>query len=155
MRFIARANRYSSSPTALAKFLGSTKGTISQTLISLEKKGYVRRLRDEHDRRSVRLELKPAGWRLLDQDPLLTIDKAVACLPAHEKEALIDGLNRMLRDVQRSLGSSEFGVCEDCSLFSAENAIDGGHQCGLTSEPITADETRRICVNFLAQGEGA
>ncbi|MEE8171570.1 MAG: MarR family transcriptional regulator, partial [Alphaproteobacteria bacterium] len=45
LRFIARANRYSSNPTALAKFLGSTKGTVSQTLISLEKKGYVQRLR--------------------------------------------------------------------------------------------------------------
>ena len=33
LRFIARANRYSSNPTALAKFLGSTKGTVSQTLI--------------------------------------------------------------------------------------------------------------------------
>ena len=38
-----------------------------------------------------------------------------------KKEALIGGLSRMLRDVQRSLGGSAFGVCEDCSLFSAEN----------------------------------
>ena len=154
LRFIARANRYSSSPTALAKFLGTTKGTISQTLISLEKKGYLHRLRDERDRRGVRLELTPPGWRLLDHDPLLEIDKAVACLPAHEKEALIDGLNRMLRDVQRKLGGSEFGVCEDCSLFSAESTAGHSPQCGLTSEPMTADETSRICVNFLAAGRG-
>ena len=153
LRFIARANRYSSNPTALAKFLGSTKGTVSQTLISLEKKGYVQRLRDENDRRGVRLELKPAGWRLLDQDPLREIDKAVACLPAHEKEALIGGLSRMLRDVQRSLGGSAFGVCEDCSLFSAQNVPDGGHMCGLTSEPLSVDDSHRICVNFRPSGE--
>ena len=114
LRFIASANRYSSSPTALAKYLGTTKGTISQTLISLEKKGYVRRHRDERDGRGVRLALTPSGVRLLDQDPLLEIDKAVACLPAHEQDALFDGLNRMLRDVQRKIGGNEFGVCDDC-----------------------------------------
>lgn len=155
LRFISRANRYSCSPTALAKFLGTTKGTISQTLISLDKKGYLRRLRDERDRRGVRLELTPAGWRLLDQDPLLEIDKAVACLPAHEQEALFEGLNRMLRDVQRSLGGNEFGVCDDCSLFSAENDSGDVSRCGLTSEPMTADESTRICVNFQAAVKSA
>lgn len=155
LRFISRANRYSSNPTALAKFLGTTKGTISQTLISLEKKGYVQRLRDERDGRGVRLELTPSGWRLLDQDPLLEIDKAAACLPAHEKEALFGGLNRMLRDVQRKIGGNEFGVCEDCSLFSAEHAPDGAHLCGLTSEAISPDETTRICVKFQTPGEPA
>lgn len=155
LRFIARANRYSCSPTALAKYLGTTKGTISQTLISLEKKGYLQRLREERDRRGIRLELKPAGWRLLDQDPLLEIDKAVACLPAHEKEALAGGLNRMLRDIQGKIGGNEFGVCEDCSLFSAENDTDDASQCGLTSEPMTADESQRICVNFTSEEEGA
>lgn len=155
LRFIARANRYSSSPTALAKFLGTTKGTISQTLISLEKKGYLQRLRDERDRRAVRLELTRTGRRLLEQDPLLEIDKVVAGLPAREKAALIDGLNHMLRDVQRKLSGNEFGVCENCSLFRAESAAEGVHQCGLTSEPMTSDETHRICVNFLSAGEAA
>ena len=155
LRFIARANRYSNTPTALAKFLGSTKGTISQTLISLEKKGYLQRLRDTRDRRGVRLELTPAGWRLLDQDPLLEIDKTVACLPAYEKEILIDGLNRMLRDVQRKIGGNEFGVCDDCSLFSAENAPGGNSVCGLTSEPMTHEESERICVNFQAAVKSA
>lgn len=153
LRFISRANRFSSSPTALAKFLGTTKGTISQTLISLEKKGYVQRLRDERDGRGVRLELTSPGWRLLEQDPLLEIDKAVACLPAHEKEALYGGLNRMLRDVQRKIGGNEFGVCDDCTLFSAEQSPDGAYQCGLTHEAMSLDETVRICVNFHAQGE--
>jgi DNA-binding MarR family transcriptional regulator len=158
LRYTSRANRYSTSPTALAKFLGTTKGTISQTLISLEKKGYLQRLRDERDRRSIRLEVTPAGWRLLERDPLLEIDKAVACLPAHEKEALFDGLSRMLRDVQRKLGGNEFGVCEECSLFSAENtpgAPDNAYRCGLTSEAISDDETQRICINFKSPDKRA
>ena len=45
LRYIGRANRYSASPTALADYVGSTKGTVSQTLIALEAKGYVSRSR--------------------------------------------------------------------------------------------------------------
>ena len=40
--FIARANRFSRTPAALADYAGSTRGTISQTLIALEQKGLVR-----------------------------------------------------------------------------------------------------------------
>ena len=32
LRFIARANRYSRSPGAIARYLGTTRGTVSQTL---------------------------------------------------------------------------------------------------------------------------
>ena len=44
LRFLARANRYSRTPSALAEYLRTTKGTASQTLKSLESKGYVRRV---------------------------------------------------------------------------------------------------------------
>ena len=39
LRYIARANRYSRSPSAVAEYLGATKGTVSQTLKALEHKG--------------------------------------------------------------------------------------------------------------------
>ena len=38
LRFVSRANRYSRTPGALADFLSSTRGTVSQTPIALEKK---------------------------------------------------------------------------------------------------------------------
>ena len=153
LRFLARANRYSCSPTALAGFLGTTKGTISQTLIALESKGYLRRLRETRDRRGIRLELTPAGQALLKRDPLLVVDTAVAALSADARDAIVDGLTRLIRDVQRRLGGSHFGVCENCSLFAPEGAagdVGGPHRCGLTHEPISGGETRLICVNHQA-----
>ncbi len=156
LRYLARANRYSCGPSALADFLGTTKGTISQTLIALENKGHLRRLRTERDRRAVRLELTPAGRALLERDPLLVVDDAVAGLPASEKVAITDGLDRLLRDVQQRLGANDFGVCETCSLFAAEDAAgehDGPHRCGLTLEPISIGEARLICVNHLSAAE--
>ena len=118
-------------PSALAEFLGTTRGTTSQTLIALENKGYLRRRRGLRDKRSVNLELTPAGDALLDRDPLRVVDEVVAGLPAGEKATISGGLSRLLRDVQRRLGGSEFGVCECCSLFSAEGAAnehDGPHR---------------------------
>ncbi len=156
LRFLSRANRYSCGPSALADFLGTTKGTVSQTLIALENKGYLRRLRTERDRRTVRLELTPAGRGLLKRDPLLVVDDAVAGLPAGERNAITEGLDRLLRNVQQRLGANDFGVCETCSLFAAEGAAgehDGPHRCGLTNEPISDGETRLICVNYRTAAE--
>ena len=41
LRYLSRANRFSNSPIALTRFLGSTKGTISQTIKALERKGFI------------------------------------------------------------------------------------------------------------------
>ena len=37
--YLARANRYSNTPQALAEYLGLTKGTVSQTLLLLDRQG--------------------------------------------------------------------------------------------------------------------
>ncbi len=153
LRFLARANRYSRGPSALAKFLGTTKGTISQTLIAMENKGYISRLRGERDKRSVVLELTSAGEALLDRDPLRVVDEVVARLPDSERNTISDGLSRLLHDVQRRLDSNGFGICKACSLFAAAGAADendGPHRCGLTGEPVGPSESHRICVNYQA-----
>jgi DNA-binding MarR family transcriptional regulator len=78
LRFLGRANRYSRNPTALTDFLGTTKGTVSQTLIALERKRLVTREPDRRDRRSIRIELTPAGRQLLGRDPMQNIAGAAA-----------------------------------------------------------------------------
>ena len=42
LRYLARANKYSTSPGVLAEYFRTTKGTVSQTLIALESKGLIR-----------------------------------------------------------------------------------------------------------------
>ena len=41
LRYLARANRFSNTPGALTRYLGATKGTISQTVMALERKGLI------------------------------------------------------------------------------------------------------------------
>lgn len=57
----------------MANYLGATKGTVSQTLITLESKGLVRRDRCPNDRRAIVLALTDAGREMLAQDPLCQI----------------------------------------------------------------------------------
>jgi len=65
--YLARANRYSNTPLAVAEYLNLTKGTVSQSLILLEEKGLVRRSDDAADRRIVRLTLTEAGEKVVAQ----------------------------------------------------------------------------------------
>lgn len=146
LRFLSRANRYSRSPSCLAEYLGTTKGTTSQTLRALENKGYVKRCRDCHDRRGVSLEITAEGRELLAKDPLRGIEQAVAGLPFECAGHLADGLEQVLAQIRSRCRQGEFGVCERCN-----HLVDGsgeGTRCGLTDEPLSQDENKQLCANF-------
>lgn len=153
MRYLARANRYSRSPGALADFLGATKGTASQTLIALEAKGYITRTRSVDDRRSVILELTERGIELLKQDPILAIEAAVGSLGDEQGVHLVKGLSRLLHDLQKRHGIKEFGVCSECTLYCVAGHVaypeDGDH-CGKTGERLPSEGKDKICANFRA-----
>ena len=154
LRFIAQANKYSRSPTALAEYLGSTKGTVSQTLIALENKGLITRCKKTCDRRQVELCLTAAGEAMLAKDPMQTLERAAAAMADDLGPQLVKGLSRLLHDLQNRHQVLEFGVCQDCSLFcvnSAQNSTGASTgECGATGEAIPAPETKKICVNYKA-----
>lgn len=153
LRFLARANRYSRTPGALADFLGATKGTASQTLIALENKGYITRSRSFADRRSVYLELTEKGVEVLKRDPILGIEAAAVSLGPDIGATMVRGLSRLLHDIQQRHGIKEFGACADCSLFCVAGHVsyaeDTDH-CGNTGDRIQPEERSQICVNFRA-----
>ncbi len=155
LRFVARANRYSSTPGALSEFLGTTKGTVSQTLIALEAKGYVLRIRGTEDRRQVGLTLTDAGRTLLEQDPISDIENAAAKMPPDQGEVLLRSLTRLLHDVQARHGVKEFGVCAECTLFCVnepEVKAAGGGVCGMTGDNLSEEESGKICINQQRAG---
>ncbi len=150
LRFICRANIYSRTPGALAEFLGTTKGTTSQTLISLENKGLIRKARSQTDRRVIQLELTEAGQALVLQDPILKIQRMADGLDAHTGAEIVKGLSRLLRDMQVEVGAKDFGFCAACMQYQgapsgSENQLN---YCGVTGEPIDPSDLERLCVNF-------
>jgi DNA-binding MarR family transcriptional regulator len=154
LRFLGRANRYSRSPSCLADYLGTTKGTTSQTLRALESKGYVTRCRDCNDRRGVSLELTEEGKKLLADDPLRDIERAVASLPVDCATQLAKGLTKVLANIRGSCGQSEFGVCARCNHLIPLDET-GTARCGLTAEALSKDDAKQLCATFSSGTMGS
>jgi DNA-binding MarR family transcriptional regulator len=146
LRYLARANAMSRTPGALASFLGTTRGTISQTLTALEGKGCLQRVRSERDRRVVRLEVTAAGRALLAHDPQELIRRAVDDLPHEMSGMMARGLKAVVERLDRRAVQS-FGLCRTCQHCGVERAETAQRRCRLTGETIAADEMSLICVS--------
>ena len=145
MRYLARCNRYSNTPAAIGQFLGSTKGTVSQSIKVLEREKLISKLSDAKDGRVIRLRLLTKGRDLLGRvDEKSAIHASAEHVEADEREVLANGLTELLRRAQRRNGLKTFGVCSTCRFFT--QLADGGFQCGITNEPLTVDDSMRICV---------
>lgn len=81
----------------LAEGLGIMPASLSEVLMKLERKGYVVRVKDENDRRFVRVRLTEEGEKALDA-PENSADDPFACLSAEEQESLKGLLNKLLAD---------------------------------------------------------
>lgn len=144
LAYLARANRYSNTAVALTEFLGTSKGTVSQSLRLLQEKGLIRRSADASDRRVVRLSLTARGQKALDALGFATAwDGAIAALSAAQAAAADEALTGALRALQKSTGSLSFGVCRSCDHFRREAAEE--FRCGLTGEPLSAQDSALIC----------
>jgi DNA-binding MarR family transcriptional regulator len=152
LAYLERANRYSNTPQALTEYLGSTKGTVSQSLLLLYRRGLIERQPDAKDRRVVRLGLSAAGHRLLES-PGLGEDwlQAVAGLPPAQVETAVAVLSAALLRLQRQRGGRSFGVCRSCRMFR----VDGpqAFRCGLTGEPLSQADATRICREHEPAGD--
>lgn len=143
LQYLARANRYSDTPAAVAEYLGLTKGTVSQTLITLEKRGLLTRTTDSTDKRVTRLSLTQEGRAVVRRcSPPPALRRAIDELGANVQGQLAGGLTSLLRGVQETVGARGFGVCNSCRHFLTE---DRGARCGLTQEPLPARQTEKIC----------
>lgn len=152
LRYLARANRYSLTPGALAEFLGTTKGTASQTLIALESKRLIRRSRAASDRRSVAIELTDDGRETLARDPVRHIVAASANFTRGDQQTIAEGMALLLSALQREQGRACFGYCDRCDHLRAihEHTHGKKYSCGLTGDELPAGELTRLCVNFKA-----
>ncbi len=146
LRYLAQANRFSRSPGALTAYLGATKGTISQTVISLEKKGLVEKTQDPKDKRAVGLELTSAGKALAKEDALLPFQAMIADLTSNEQKEIEAALETLLLTKLRQEGNKPFGICKTCRHFRKNTANGGPHYCDLLKEPLSELGSEKICV---------
>ena len=159
LRFFARANSFSRSPSAFAEFQAKTRGTASQAIKALETGGYLVRQRSEADGRSVSLRLTDKGREAVARDPFEVLVRAVDSLDAEEQSAMHDALRHVLTAVAASGPHRHFGVCQDCAhrggetCCSSTSATVSALECLLFGVPIELGDAGLLCVHFQPKSE--
>ena len=142
--YLSQCNRYSDTSVVLGKYLGITKGTLSQSITLLVNKGLLKKVGDHKDKRVIHLKLTGLG---LASTAKLGFTNMYEQLEQELNTADIEMTQRylqlLLSSMQKLDLSSSFGVCHTCKHFVVlkENKF----QCGLTEELLTMEETELLC----------
>lgn len=141
MDYLSRCNRYSDTPAALTNYLGMTRGTVSQTLLLLEKKGYIKKIADANDRRMVHLSLLVEGKAILNKArpaDLYNQASAIFKKTVSQENVFVNALTAL----QKANKSQSFGLCKTCKYFTTTSE---GFVCGLTKEQLSQTDSEKIC----------
>ena len=161
LRFFARANSFSRTPSAFAEFQATTRGTASQAIKALEAGGYLVRQRSPADGRSVSLRLTNKGNKTIARDPFEVLVHTVGSLDAEVQTAMHDALHRVLTTLAARGAHRHFGVCEDCTYLSGEtgcgsaSATGSALECLLFGVSIKPEDARLLCIHFQPKSETA
>lgn len=141
LQYLSICNKYSDTAQALSRYLGQTKGTISQSLDILEARKLIRRTKDTSDKRVFHIELTVAGKKLSKQIEGKTQVKSSSDV------SKLDSLEALLQQLQMQNGFEGFGICANCKF---NKKIDQrSFQCGLTGEKLAISESMKICNEYV------
>jgi len=148
--YLSRANRYSNTPQALAEYLGLTKGTVSQTLLLLDRRGLIERFEDDVDRRVVRLRLSSAGEQFLaEAQPSLPWQNATRNISPNRIRNATSALREALATLQEDNEGTVFGECGNCSW--CQKLSQRIYRCGRMGDRLSGPETRKLCRIYEAK----
>ncbi|MDQ3027334.1 MAG: MarR family winged helix-turn-helix transcriptional regulator [Pseudomonadota bacterium] len=150
--YLSKANRYSNTPQALTDYLGLTKGTVSQTLLLLDRRGLIERFEDDIDRRVVRLRLSSAGEQLLaESQPALAWQNATRNISPNRIRNATSALREALVTLQVDNEAAVFGICSSCSW--CQKLSQRIYRCGQMGDRLSGPETRKLCRVYRAKVE--
>lgn len=135
-------------PSALARELGVTPASLSDSIAALERKGLVERRRLESDRRGTVVALSAAGGRLAARldSVAAPVERAVATLPAAEQLALMRSLFAVIAELQEEGVVTVARMCVSCRHFRPDvHAGPAPHHCALLDAPLAEEDLRVDC----------
>jgi DNA-binding MarR family transcriptional regulator len=144
LRYLNSANRYSTTPGALTEYLGATKGTISQTLSLLEKKGMIAKSGRTDDKRSVSLTLTETATALLAEDQRRLSVEIVRGLKSKAQKRFSQVLDALVTAESMHLSAPSFGTCLTCIYFR-EVQRDMAARCMKFEADISDTDAKLIC----------
>jgi len=151
LRYLNKANRFSRTAAALTAYLGITKGTVSQTLKTLESRRLVKKQVDRRDRRSNQLSTTAKGRKMLESDPLAVTVGALNRLDKPAQKALSNGLESLLSMRLAAQDRRPFGQCRNCRFFTPDHAEGSPNYCLLLQETLSLSDAGQICCEQIAK----
>ncbi len=133
----------------IADSLSITKGTASEAVSALERKGLIRKVRDPNDGRALILELTSRGRAEATQSaqrPEVVVN-AVDALPDSEKAGFLRGLTGVIRTLQQQGAVPTGRMCTECRYFRP-NRYRGKkkpHRCEYLKSAIADVQLRLDC----------
>jgi DNA-binding MarR family transcriptional regulator len=150
LRYLKVANRYSNTPGAVTEYLGATKGTMSQTMTLLEKKGLITKSGRDDDKRSVSLHLTEQAITVLKDDQRLLSADIVTSLKSKAQRRFAQALEALVKSEALRLSAPSFGACSTCSYFR-EAARDASARCMKFEANISEEDAQLICAEHQAR----
>ena len=142
--YLSSCNKYSDTPAAISNYLGITRGTVSQTLIILEKNEFIQKNQDKTDKRVFHIQLLDKAINTLEKVKTTELFSQASIIL--EKNSLTINceviLTQALTALQKANKTYSFGVCNTCQNFSK---ISSGYFCELTKENLTKTDSQLIC----------
>ena len=153
LRFLFRANRFSRTPSALASYVGTTRGTASFIIGELERLGYLERKRSAQDKRSVMLSVTQQGKKFLVRDPVNVLVEAITVLEDEAKVSFRDALRHVLDQSDAAEQRHHTDVCKRCIFLREDRATTDSRttaefSCRLFRAPIAEAEVDLLCTSF-------
>lgn len=142
--YLARANRFSRSPSVVAEYLATTRGTASQTLKALAEKGLINDEPVEGDRRQRRYALTDSGRALVEgwfATPATEVDSVAA----------LQAARTLLRSLVAATGGKSFGRCRTCRYHAPATGGKSPY-CHLLKVMLALEEAEQLCHEFAEVG---
>lgn len=148
LEYLSHCNKYSDTPVAITNYLGMTRGTVSQSLILLEKRELIKKTQDQVDRRVFHIQILTKGLNILEEaKPTDFFKKATAIF---EKTTIATGGEEIfiaaLTALQKANNSYSFGICKSCKNFTEKST---GFFCELTQEKLSKSDSEKICQEHI------
>ena len=128
----------------LANEFNMTKATISDSIKALFKKGFIEKQEDRKDSRSFTIHLTEEGKSVAKRASTFAsaIEKPITSLDNLQKEAMLNGLLKLIHDLNQAGVITTQRMCFTCSNYRMEN---GKHYCNLLKTYLAEEEIRIDC----------
>ena len=128
----------------LADEFNMTKATISDSVKVLLAKELVTKETDPIDTRSYSLSLTAKGKKIAKKASFFasSIEKPIESLTEEQKVVMLNGLLKLIYDLNKSGIITIQRMCFTCSNYQLENGI---HYCKLLKSPLAENELRVDC----------